>query len=461
MSVGATANNESAFDLAVQRGGSYVSRLVVNNYGQLFLQPGGGDVAVGMATTPAHKLDVAGRVNASQGLCIAGVCKSAWSEVAGGGTQWATAGSNIHFNTGNVGVGTATPDALLSLRKDQAAATEIRMTNTNASGFAGLYLNSGFTQTAGGFVQWNNTAGSNNLFVATGGPSPLYLGTNNSIRVTVLPNSGNVGLGTTSPSTKLQVVGAARFDGTDNSPSFTVDATAGGIRSQGFSSPASGTGLEFGYYAAGPYAFVQGYNRTGSAYVPVAIDGSKVIINPNSGGNVGIGVNAPTEKLHVVGNINVTGPGNINASGTITGGNIQAKYQDVAEWVPSTQELAAGTVVVLDSTRSNHVLASSEAYDTRVAGVVSARPGLILGEGGEGKVMVATTGRVKVRVDATRAPIRIGDLLVTSGAEGVAMKSEPVALGGRKMHAPGTIIGKALEPLEKGVGEILVLLSLQ
>jgi hypothetical protein len=148
--------------------------------------------------------------------------------------------------------------------------------------------------------------------------------------------------------------------------------------------------------------------------------------------------------------------GNIHASGSIN-----AKYQDVAEWVPSAQELAAGTVVVLDSGRANHVLASSEPYDTRVAGVVSARPGLILGEGGAGKVMVATTGRVRVKVDATRAPVNIGDLLVTSGAEGVAMKSEPVEVGGRKMHAPGTIIGKALEPLEKGVGEILVLLSLQ
>jgi hypothetical protein len=74
---------------------------------------------------------------------------------------------------------------------------------------------------------------------------------------------------------------------------------------------------------------------------------------------------------------------------------------------------------------------------------------------------VATTGRVKVKVDATRAPIKVGDLLVTSDVEGVAMKSEPVDVGGRRMHAPGTIIGKALEPLEKGAGEILVLLSLQ
>jgi hypothetical protein len=41
------------------------------------------------------------------------------------------------------------------------------------------------------------------------------------------------------------------------------------------------------------------------------------------------------------------------------------------------------------------------------------------------------------------------------------MKSEPVEFAGRKMHMPGTLIGKALEPLAKGKGEILVLLSLQ
>jgi hypothetical protein len=41
------------------------------------------------------------------------------------------------------------------------------------------------------------------------------------------------------------------------------------------------------------------------------------------------------------------------------------------------------------------------------------------------------------------------------------MRSEPVSFGGVAMHRPGTIIGKALEPLEKGTGEILVLLSLQ
>ncbi|HYC88160.1 MAG TPA: hypothetical protein VEO54_03035 [Thermoanaerobaculia bacterium] len=105
-------------------------------------------------------------------------------------------------------------------------------------------------------------------------------------------------------------------------------------------------------------------------------------------------------------------------------------------------------------------MASERAYDVRVAGVISAQPGLILGPAGAGKEMVATTGRVRVKVDATQ-PIHVGDLLVSSSKPGMAMKSQPLDLGGVAIHRPGTIIGKALEPLQSGEGEILVLLSLQ
>lgn len=163
-------------------------------------------------------------------------------------------------------------------------------------------------------------------------------------------------------------------------------------------------------------------------------------------GRVGLGVASPQENLHVAGNIRADGV-------------IQAKYQDLAEWVPATEPIAPGTVVVVAA--RNHVSPSSAAYDTAVAGVVSAQPGIALGEAGQSKVLVATTGRVKVRVDATKSPIREGDLLVSSPARGVAMKSAPLSLDGRSFHQPGTIIGKALEPLEHGSGEILVLLSLQ
>jgi hypothetical protein len=142
-------------------------------------------------------------------------------------------------------------------------------------------------------------------------------------------------------------------------------------------------------------------------------------------------------------------------------GNIAAKYQDVAEWVPTAHALAAGTVAIIDDRAPNRVAESSKPYDTHVAGVVSTRPGVLLGEGGADKTKLAHSGRVKVKADATYGAIAIGDLLVTSATPGHAMRSEPVNIGGAEIHRPGTLIGKALEPLTAGQGEILVLRTLQ
>lgn len=151
----------------------------------------------------------------------------------------------------------------------------------------------------------------------------------------------------------------------------------------------------------------------------------------------------------------------VDTNGTLTAKVIGAVYQDVAEWVPATVDMTPGTVVVLNTEKTNEVMPSALEYDGRVAGVISAQPGLLLGVEGESKEMVATTGRVKVKVDATRTPIQIGDLLVSSSKPGTAMKSVPIDVGGVAIHRPGTIIGKALEPLASGEGKILVLLSLQ
>jgi hypothetical protein len=205
--------------------------------------------------------------------------------------------------------------------------------------------------------------------------------------------------------------------------------------------------------------FVDGAVSTGTVPTSVAIGTGTTSaadrLTITSGGDVLIGTTTatPGKKLYVV--------GDVQFDGSVIGTNIRAQYQDVAEWVPSAEDLTPGTVVVVDKRKGNTVRASMTPYDTSVAGVVSGQPGIILGEASASKEQVATTGRVRVRVDASKGAIELGDLLVTSDIPGTAMKSVPVDLGGIPIHRPGTIIGKALEPLDSGVGEILVLLSLQ
>jgi hypothetical protein len=275
--------------------------------------------------------------------------------------------------------------------------------------------------------------------------------------------TGNVGIGTMEPTKKLDVRGSVGIGGGvtyGNGLTITSTNTAAANHTTTFQGPASGTNDVVWFdlnRAGGAYGSfdISGAGATLVHFPMASLTAPGWINTPgdfyfNGGGSIGIGTSTPdsTKKLHIAGDVRIDG-------------NIAAKYQDVAEWVTSPKAMPAGTVVILHPEQTNQVLPSVKAYDTRVAGVVSEMPGLLLGEAGEGKVKVATTGRVKVKVDATKKSIQVGDLLVTSDKEGVAMKSEPLDLGGVPIHRPGTLIGKALEPLSEGEGEILVLLSLQ
>ncbi len=358
--------------------------------------------------------------------------------------QWSTSSNGIDIfnsNSGNVGVGTISPGVKLDILSSTNLIARFGSTtpaHTQVIIDSLASHNSNLTLQRGGVPKWymGNRAATDRLsFIESTGIT----------EVLTLTQDGNVGVGTIAPQFKLDILSTsttlvARF-ATPTHSQVLIDA-----------GPAHNSNLTL--QRSGVSKWYLGNRASDDRLSFVNSTGTAEMLALLQNGNVGVGTTSPTEKLQVAGNVKVSG--NIDV-----GGNINAKYQDLAEWVDSSQELSASTVVILDSTKSNQVIASTRSYDSRVAGVISSQPGLALGEKADGRVLVATTGRVKVKVDATNGPIQIGDLLVTSKREGFAMKSIPMKIGGGLIHRPGTLIGKALEPLASGTAEILVLLSLQ
>jgi hypothetical protein len=141
---------------------------------------------------------------------------------------------------------------------------------------------------------------------------------------------------------------------------------------------------------------------------------------------------------------------------------------DIAERINVSEPVESGDVVELDPTRSGYHR-KARGYSQLIAGVITSKPGFILGNssgeldsaaivGAEkglipettGRPLLALMGRVPVKATTENGAIRPGDLLTVSGKPGYAMRCA------NARACEGAIVGKALQGLERGQDMILV-----
>ncbi|WP_447637291.1 hypothetical protein [Flavobacterium microcysteis] len=186
-----------------------------------------------------------------------------------GASSWTTSGTDIYnTNTGNVGIGTNTPVTKLSV-KAKADGTGISQVSPDGAVNIGFY-----THTNGAYVQTNS---DHDLNFAT---------TNSTAKMTLQKTTGNFGIGTVTPTEKLEVNGKTK--------TTNLQVTNGAGAGKVLTSDANGNGswtqvMRNDVLSIGPFSFVSNfgghYLNTIKAFFPTNVNNGNLIAQihlPNS-----------------------------------------------------------------------------------------------------------------------------------------------------------------------------------
>jgi hypothetical protein len=303
-----------------------------------------------------------GQILSSTGTGTSWIAAPSGGGISGGGTanyvtKWTgstAVGDSSIFDNGNVGIGTAFPAAKLDV------------VNGNVRTNAALISQGGNSSWTGSatFVDWQSTFGRLGAYnYATNSWMPISI---NDGSIYITGSNGSVGIGTAFPAYKLDVDSlssqiAARFYNSSNvSTVVYIGDTGNSDFSDLILQSDSGQGEIFKvgtlYNSYGGTLSLNIYNSNGAIAFHPNNTANAMFIATNA--KVGIGNTGPSEKLHVSGNIRVTGAYYDSANASGTSGQILSSTGTGTAWIaaPSGGGISGGgtanyvtkwTVVVL------------------------------------------------------------------------------------------------------------------
>ncbi|MBI2068577.1 MAG: hypothetical protein HYT67_00505 [Candidatus Yanofskybacteria bacterium] len=304
---------------------------------------GGGNVGIGN-TTPDSKLDVAGNITASTSGNIDLTLRSSSAvgddgkfiirstgasdrlEIMNGSTPTslvtiASSGnvgigetsptalleikggtasiSNTLFveNNGSVGIGTTVPEAKLTILG--VSGNQIKIDSSNGTASAIVFFNGGVNR----WEFYSSSNSTNDLIVQdnTAGTQPLI----------IKRTTGNVGIGTETPSSLLTVQGRGEFQGTASASYLLTGNTlqVGGFASAAYSRFGTTATTHSNWISTASDLFLSNdlEGRGSISFAGTASLSNTLWVSPGGfSGNVGIGTTAPTTKLDVSGAASVS-----------------------------------------------------------------------------------------------------------------------------------------------------------